>query len=29
VVFEGESCIDEAATKYLVDLTLPAPGTTC
>ena len=29
VVFEGESCVDEAATKYLVDLTLPAPGTTC
>ena len=26
VVFEGESCVDDAATKYLVDLTLPAAG---
>jgi len=29
VVFEGDSCVDEAATKYLVDLTLPATGATC
>jgi pimeloyl-ACP methyl ester carboxylesterase len=29
VVFEGESCVDAAATRYLVDLTLPAAGTTC
>ena len=25
VVFDGNSCVDDAATKYLVDLTLPAP----
>ncbi|MEU0496049.1 alpha/beta hydrolase [Mycobacterium sp. NPDC006124] len=29
VVFEGNSCVDEAATKYLVDLTVPAAGATC
>ncbi|MCV7424160.1 alpha/beta hydrolase [Mycobacterium yunnanensis] len=29
VVFEGNSCVDEAATAYLVDLTVPAAGATC
>ncbi|MGI5128576.1 alpha/beta hydrolase [Pseudonocardia sp. CA-107938] len=28
-VFEGWSCVDSVAVAYLVDLTLPAPGTRC
>ncbi|KUI03043.1 hydrolase [Mycobacterium sp. IS-3022] len=29
VVFQGNQCVDDIAARYLVDLTLPAPGTTC
>lgn len=29
VVFEGVSCVDQAATRYLVDLKLPAAEATC
>jgi TAP-like protein len=28
-VLAGSTCVDDAATAYLVDLTVPAPGTTC
>jgi pimeloyl-ACP methyl ester carboxylesterase len=29
VVFQGNACIDAIAAKYLVDLTVPPPGTKC
>ncbi|MCW2689885.1 MAG: tripeptidyl-peptidase Serine peptidase family [Mycobacterium sp.] len=29
VVFQGNPCIDNIASKYLVDMTLPPPNTTC
>jgi pimeloyl-ACP methyl ester carboxylesterase len=29
VVFQGDTCVDEAAAKYLTDLTLPAPDARC
>ena len=29
VVFEGNACIDEIATEYLIDLTVPPPATRC
>ena len=29
VVFEGNTCVDEAAIRYLVDLTLPTAGAKC
>ncbi|MCV7012963.1 alpha/beta hydrolase [Mycolicibacterium madagascariense] len=29
VVFQGNTCVDGAASTYLTDLTLPAVGTTC
>ena len=29
VVFQGNKCIDDIAAKYLVDVTVPPPGTRC
>ena len=29
VAFEGNSCVDNVVVQYLVDLTVPAPGTKC
>ncbi|MCW2516404.1 MAG: tripeptidyl-peptidase Serine peptidase family [Mycobacterium sp.] len=29
VVFQGNTCVDDIAAKYLVDLTVPPPGATC
>ena len=29
VVFQGESCVDDIATTYLVDVTTPPPGARC
>ncbi len=29
VVFQGNACIDDIATRYLVDLVVPPPGTRC
>jgi pimeloyl-ACP methyl ester carboxylesterase len=29
VVFQGNSCIDDIATRYLVDVTVPPPNTRC
>lgn len=29
VVFEGDGCVDEFAARYLIDLTVPPPGSTC
>ena len=29
VVFQGNACVDEAAARYLVDLTLPPPDARC
>jgi hypothetical protein len=29
VVFQGNTCVDNYAAAYLVDLTLPPPGATC
>ncbi|HUO37122.1 MAG TPA: alpha/beta hydrolase [Mycobacterium sp.] len=29
VVFQGNTCVDDIVTRYLVDLTLPAPGAHC
>ena len=29
VVFDGESCVDNYATEYLIDLTLPPAGAKC
>ncbi len=29
VVFQGETCVDDIAAKYLIDLTVPPPGTRC
>jgi pimeloyl-ACP methyl ester carboxylesterase len=29
VVFQGNSCVDDIAAKYLVDLTVPPPGARC
>jgi pimeloyl-ACP methyl ester carboxylesterase len=29
VVFQGNSCIDDIAARYLVDVTVPAPNTRC
>jgi pimeloyl-ACP methyl ester carboxylesterase len=29
VVFQGNNCIDDIAAKYLIDVTVPSPGTRC
>ncbi|GJF09344.1 protease [Mycolicibacterium cyprinidarum] len=29
VVFHGNTCVDDIATRYLVDVTVPPPGTRC
>jgi pimeloyl-ACP methyl ester carboxylesterase len=29
VVFQGNSCVDDIAARYLVDVTVPPPGTRC
>jgi pimeloyl-ACP methyl ester carboxylesterase len=29
VVFQGNACVDDIATRYLVDVTVPPPGTRC
>jgi hypothetical protein len=29
VALGSSSCVDDAVTRYLVDLTVPAPGTRC
>ena len=29
VVFQGNSCVDDIAAKYLVDIVVPPPGATC
>ena len=29
VVFQGETCVDDIAAKYLIDVTVPPPGTRC
>ena len=29
VALQGDSCIDDIATRYLVDVTVPAPDTRC
>jgi hypothetical protein len=29
VVFEGDSCVDDYAEKYLIDLELPPPDAKC
>ena len=29
VVFQGNTCVDDYATAYLIDGTLPAPGAKC
>ncbi|MCB0947706.1 MAG: alpha/beta hydrolase, partial [Mycobacterium sp.] len=29
VVFQGNTCVDDIATRYLIDVTVPPPGTRC
>ncbi len=29
VVFSGNACVDDIATRYLLDVTVPPPGTRC
>jgi hypothetical protein len=29
VVFQGKSCVDDIATKYLIDVVVPPPGARC
>lgn len=29
VVLQGDSCVDEISAEYLIDLTVPPPGTRC